>query len=136
LRERSRLFSADEPERLRGPQHHRAWCDELGAWRYPETSDQLLFGLRLGKHPQVIVTTTPRPTELIRRLARDARVLVTRGNTFENEANLAPAALAQLRDKYEGTRLGRQELYAEIRRGMRTFANSRMRATAVSGSSA
>lgn len=111
---RFKLFSADEPERLRGPQHHRAWADELGAWRYPETWDQLLFGLRLGADPRAIVTTTPKPTKLIKELARSKTTVVTRGSTFDNAKNLAPAALAQLKAKYEGTRLGRQELEAEI----------------------
>ena len=111
---RYKLFSADEPERLRGPQHHRAWADELGAWRYPETWDQLLFGLRLGDDPRVVVTTTPKPTPLIRSLIKNGRSVLTRGSTFDNAENLAPAALAQLREKYEGTRLGRQELEAEL----------------------
>lgn len=109
-----RGFSADTPERLRGPQFHRAWCDELAAWQYPEAWDQLMFGLRLGTNPQVVVTTTPKPTPLVRNLAKDRRTHVTRGSTFDNAANLAPSALEQLREKYEGTRLGRQELYAEI----------------------
>lgn len=111
---RFKLFGAEEPDRLRGPQHHRAWCDELGAWRYPETWDQLLFGLRLGQDPRAVVTTTPKPTKLIKELARNKKTIVTRGSTFDNEKNLAPAALAQLKAKYEGTRLGRQELEAEI----------------------
>jgi phage terminase large subunit-like protein len=111
---RYKCFSAEEPERLRGPQHHRAWADELAAWKYPETWDQLLFGLRLGKHPQAVVTTTPRPTQIIKGLAASPTTRITRGNTFDNAANLAPAALEQLKAKYEGTRLGRQELYAEI----------------------
>ena len=89
-------------------------CDELGAWRYAETWDQLLFGLRLGKDPRAVVTTTPKPTKLIKELARSKKSIVTRGSTFDNSKNLAPAALAQLRAKYEGTRLGRQELMAEI----------------------
>ncbi len=89
-------------------------CDELGAWRYPETWDQLLFGLRLGKDPRAVVTTTPKPTALIKMLAKAKTTKVTRGSTFDNERNLAPAALAQLKAKYEGTRLGRQELEAEI----------------------
>lgn len=118
LRNRSRikLFSADEPDRLRGPQHHGAWCDELASWRYPETWDQLTFGLRLGDHPRTVVTTTPRPTKLVRSLRdRDGNdVVLTVGSTFENAANLAPAALTQLTARYEGTRLGRQELHAEI----------------------
>lgn len=111
---RFKLFSADEPDRLRGPQHHRAWGDELAAWKYPETFDQLLFGLRLGDKPQLVVTTTPKPVRLVRDLLGRSDVEVTRGSTFENQANLAPAALAQLRARYEGTRLGRQELYAEV----------------------
>lgn len=111
---RYKAFSAEEPERLRGPQHHRAWCDELAAWKYPETWDQLLFGLRLGRHPQAVVTTTPKPTQLIKQLVSDPRSHVTRGRTMDNAANLAPSALARLKEKYEGTRLGRQELEAEI----------------------
>jgi phage terminase large subunit-like protein len=110
----AKLFSADEPERLRGPQHHGSWCDELAAWRYPDAWDQLLFGLRLGERPQTVVTTTPKPTALVRALAKDPTTVVTRGNTFDNARNLSPAALAKLRERYEGTRLGRQELYAEI----------------------
>jgi predicted phage terminase large subunit-like protein len=109
-----RGFSADTPDRLRGPQFHRAWADELAAWQYADTWDQLMFGLRLGDDPRVIVTTTPRPTPLVRKLAKDPRTHVTKGNTFDNAANLAPSALEQLRERYEGTRLGRQELYAEI----------------------
>ena len=107
-------FAAIEPQRLRGPQFHRAWCDELAAWRYPEAWDQLMFGLRLGKNPQSIVTTTPRPTQIIRDLVKDNGTHITKGDTFENEANLAGKALRKLKEKYEGTRLGRQELYAEV----------------------
>lgn len=111
---RIKAFSADEPERLRGPQHHRAWCDELAAWRYPEAWDQLLFGLRLGQHPQAVVTTTPKPTDMVKKLAAAATTRITRGSTFENADNLAAPALAMLKARYEGTRLGRQELNAEI----------------------
>lgn len=111
---RYKLFSADEPERLRGPQHHRAWCDELAAWRYPEAWDQLLFGLRLGQNPQAVVTTTPKPTTLIKQLVSASTSRVTRGSTYDNAANLAPSALQMLKAKYENTRLGRQELNAEI----------------------
>lgn len=107
-------YAASEPERLRGPQFHRAWCDEVAAWRYPEAFDQLMFGLRLGKNPQCLITTTPKPTKIIRDLVAREDVAVTTGSTFENEDNLAESALAMLRDKYEGTTLGRQELYAEI----------------------
>lgn len=109
-------FAAIEPDRLRGPQFHRVWADELAAWRYTDAYDQLVFGLRLGQNPKMIVTTTPRPTSIIIDLAKRAGkdVYITKGNTFENQANLAESALQQLRDRYEGTRLGRQELYADI----------------------
>ena len=108
------LFSADEPERLRGPQHDFAWCDELAAWRYPDAWDMLMFGLRLGDDPRAVVTTTPRPTKLIRALLADPKVVTTRGATAENRANLAPAFLDQIVKRYQGTRLGRQELDAEL----------------------
>src|ERR1017187_9711354 len=113
---RIKLFSAAEPDRLRGPQFHGAWCDELASWEYPDTWDQLTFGLRLGTHPRTIVTTTPRPVKVITNLLNrtDDSVHVVRGSTFDNAKNLAPSALAQLRARYEGTRLGRQELYAEL----------------------
>ena len=107
-------FAAQEPERLRGPQFHRAWCDELAAWRYPEAFDQLMFGLRLGDDPQCLITTTPKPTKLIKSLVEREDTYITRGSTFENEANLADSALAMLKERYEGTAMGRQELYAEI----------------------
>jgi phage terminase large subunit-like protein len=109
-------FSAEEPERLRGPQHDAAVCDELGSWSRPETWDMLQFGLRLGGNPRCLVATTPRPTKLIRELlAREGHdVAITRGSTYENRANLAPGFFAQVIRKYEGTRLGRQELNAEI----------------------
>ncbi len=111
---RFKLFGAEEPERLRGPQHHRAWCDELAAWRYPETWDQVLFGLRLGGNPQAVVTTTPKPTPLMKALSRSKSALLTRGSTFDNADNLSKSALDQLRARYDGTRLGRQELNAEL----------------------
>jgi phage terminase large subunit-like protein len=109
-------FSAEEPDRLRGPQHDAAVCDEMASWSYPETWDMLQFGLRLGRSPRCLVATTPRPTKLIRELlAREGRdVVVTRGSTYENRANLAPGYFEQVIRKYEGTRLGRQELNAEL----------------------
>ena len=107
-------FSATEPDRLRGPQFHHAWCDEIAAWRYPETFDQLMFGLRLGEDPKCTITTTPKPTKLVKSLLARKRTCVTRGTTFENKANLAEAAIQQLEERYGGTRLGRQELYAEV----------------------
>jgi predicted phage terminase large subunit-like protein len=111
-----KLFSADKPDRFRGPQHHGAWCDELAAYRYTDAWDQLQFGMRLGDKPRIVVTTTPRPTALIRALAgrADGSVAVTRGSTFDNAANLAASALLELEARYAGTRLGRQELYGEI----------------------
>lgn len=108
------IYSAEKPDALRGAQHHRAWVDELAKFRYLETWDQLMFGLRLGDNPQVVVTTTPRPLGLLVDLLERPGTHVTRGSTFENERNLAPTALAELRRRYEGTRLGRQELYAEM----------------------
>ncbi len=108
-------FSAEEPERLRGPQHDCAWCDELASWPREEAWDTLMLGLRRGSDPRCVVTTTPRPTRLMRRLLADTEhVVVTRGATRENAANLAPAFLATIVRRYEGTRLGRQELEAEL----------------------
>ena len=107
-------YSAEEPDQLRGPQSDAAWCDELAAWRYPETWDQLQFGLRLGDAPRVIVTTTPRPTKLVRLLASAPDTHVTRGKTADNRKNLAPGVVADLERRYAGTRLGRQELDGEI----------------------
>ncbi len=107
-------YSADTPDLLRGPQHDGAWADELAAWRHADAWDQLMFGLRLGDDPRCVVTTTPRPTRLIKELAGDAKTHVTRGNTFENRVNLAPAFIEKIVRRYQGTRLGRQELYAEI----------------------
>jgi len=110
----SLIFTADEPERLRGKQHGKLWCDELAAWRYPEAWDQASLGLRIGEKPQAVITTTPRPTPLVRSLAKDPRTYLTRGSTYDNKENLAPAFVQQIITKYEGTRLGRQELNAEI----------------------
>ncbi|TPN82745.1 ATP-binding protein, partial [Mesorhizobium sp. B1-1-5] len=109
------LFSAEEPERLRGPQHDVLWCDELAAWKYlRETWDMAMFGLRLGDRPRTCITTTPKPLPLIKEIAKDARTVLTKGSTFDNAGNLAPTFLKAIKDKYEGTRLGRQELNAEI----------------------
>ncbi len=111
------LFNATEPNQLRGPQFDLAWSDELAKWRYArETWDQLQFGLRLGDHPQQIVTTTPRPIELVKAIVgeKEGSVKVTRGRTMDNAANLAAPFLKKIRERYEGTRLGRQELDAEI----------------------
>lgn len=111
---KSLIFTADEPERLRGKQHMKLWMDELASWRYPEAYDQAMMGLRLGKRPQVVVTTTPRPTPIIRKLASSPTTHLTRGRTYDNAPNLAPEFLSQIISIYEGTRLGRQELNGEI----------------------
>jgi phage terminase large subunit-like protein len=109
------FFSAEDPERLRGPQAYSAWCDELCAWRNAQdTWDMMMFGLRLGKHPKVFVTTTPKTTKLIRNILNDEKTVVSKGSTYDNAANLADTFLDAVRKTYEGTRLGRQELYAEI----------------------
>lgn len=111
---RSLVFTADEPERLRGKQHEKLWGDEVCAWRYPESWDQAMFGLRLGKNPQCVVTTTPKPTALLKELVKNPTTHVTRGSTYDNRANLAAQFFDKIIRKYEGTRLGRQELNAEI----------------------
>ena len=109
------FYSAEEPERLRGPQFSAAWCDELAAWNKDiDTWQMLQFCLRLGKHPRVCVTTTPKPTKLMRELLKNPKTIVTSGSTFDNAANLADTYLVAVRDQYEGTRIGRQELYAEV----------------------
>jgi phage terminase large subunit-like protein len=108
-------YSAEEPDRLRGPNHDGMLCDELAAWSDPEaTWDMAMFGLRLGRAPQVAVTTTPRPIPIIRELLKSPNSVITRGTTYENAANLAPSFLNKIITKYEGTRLGRQELNAEL----------------------
>lgn len=107
-------YSAEEPDQLRGPQHDAFWADEAAKWRYADAWDQLMFGLRLGDRPRGVVTTTPRPIKLIRDLVADPTTRTTRGSTYANVANLAPSFLAKVVAKYEGTRLGRQELQAEM----------------------
>lgn len=108
------LFSADEPERLRGPQCWWAWADEAASWRYPEAWDQLLFGLRMGQRPRVVVTTTPKPGRLLRDLLQRPDCIVSRGKTRDNLANLSPVFLSTVVAKFQGTRLGRQELDGEL----------------------
>jgi phage terminase large subunit-like protein len=108
-------YNAIEPDQLRGPQFDLAWGDELAKWRYArETWDQLQFGLRLGKHPRQIVTTTPRPIPILKEILVAKTTVVTRGVTTDNNDNLAPSFIKAITDKYAGTRLGRQELSAEI----------------------
>ena len=109
------LYGADHFERLRGPQFDAVWIDELAKFRYPDEAwSQLMLALRLGTDPRCIVTTTPRPIPLIEKLLVRDDVVVTRGTTFENSGNLAPAFLDQIVKQFEGTRLGAQELYAEL----------------------
>ena len=109
------LYSAHNFEELRGPQHSWAWLDELGKWKHPtEAFDQVNLGLRLGEHPRCIITTTPRPISILRKLRRDARCVVTYGSTYENAPYLAEDFIADVRGRYEGTRLGRQELHGEL----------------------
>jgi phage terminase large subunit-like protein len=111
----AQAFSADDPESLRGPQFEAAWLDELGKWRHAQAAfDMLQFGLRLGVNPRQVITTTPRPTPLIKRLIADPRTAVTRAATRANAFNLAPAFLENVVARYAGTRLGRQELDGEI----------------------
>lgn len=108
-------YNATEPDQLRGPQHDLAWLDELAKFAYmKETWDQCQFGLRLGAHPKCLVTTTPRPLPLIKKLVADDSVHVTKGRTFDNAGNLAASFLRQVENEYGGTRLGRQELDGEI----------------------
>lgn len=109
------LYDAREPDQLRGPQHHFAWMDELAKFRYGrEVYDNLMMGLRLGSRPRWLATTTPRPTELIKAMIRDPAVKVTRHKTKDNLANLAPTFRKAVVERYAGTRLGRQELDAEV----------------------
>lgn len=114
------LYSADEPDRLRGPQHEAAWGDEIGAWRYgPDAFANLDMGLRLGPNPQGVMTSTPRVVTLVRDLVKramagDPDVTITRGSTWENRDNLPDSTLRSLESRYAGTRLGRQELEGEL----------------------
>jgi phage terminase large subunit-like protein len=111
----AQVFSADEPESLRGPQFDAAWCDELAKWRLAEPVwDMLAFALRLGEQPRVVITTTPRPVPLVKKLLGDATTVVTRTATFDNESYLAKSFIADVTERYGGTRLGRQELQGEL----------------------
>jgi len=110
-------YNATEPNQLRGPQFHAAWGDEIAKWRYArETWDQLQFGLRLGDDPKVFISTTPRPIQLIKDIiaGKEGNAVVTRGKTTDNKSNLARKFLDKITTRYAGTRLGRQELEAEM----------------------
>jgi predicted phage terminase large subunit-like protein len=109
-----RGFTAEKPERLRGPQHTRIWADELAAWPYDDVWDMAMMGLRLGDKPQVLWTTTPKPKDIIRKLtAPNAGRLIVAGSTYDNKTNLPDSFFDSLA-QYEGTTLGRQELYGEL----------------------
>ena len=109
------LYSADKPELLRGPQHHFIWMDELAKY-YDSYSvyDMALFGLRLGNNPKLLITTTPKPLQLLKDIIKDTKTVVTSGSTYENRANLSPVFLDVIRQKYDGTNLGQQELYGVL----------------------
>lgn len=111
---RATLFSAEEPERLRGPQHDLLWGDEPASWVSKDAWDNAVMGLRLGMQPRAIITGTPKPVPLVLELMADASTHVTRGSTYDNAGNLAPQFIAQVKRIYEGTRLGRQEIHAEV----------------------
>jgi len=109
------LYSAAEPESLRGPEHHAAWGDEVAKWPHGLAAwDNLMLGLRCGDRPRAVATTTPRPVPLLRALLAQGDVIVTRGATEENARHLPRAWLVAMRDSYGGTRLGRQELDGEL----------------------
>jgi phage terminase large subunit-like protein len=113
-----KLYSGEEPDRLRGPQHSAGWCDEIAAWDYPEAFTQFKLGFRLGNDLRCVITTTPKPCPIIRELVKQAaagsRVVIVRGSTYENRANLAPEFFEDIIRQYEGTRIGRQELDGEL----------------------
>lgn len=111
-------YSADEPDQLRGPQHSFAWADERAAWQYDDAWDQLSFGLRIepapGVNPQAVVTTTPRNTKAMKGLVKDPSTVVTRRSTYENRDNLSPRFIKEIERRYQGTRLGLQEIEGQI----------------------
>lgn len=113
---RVKLFSAEKPARLRGPQHHMAWVDELAqvVKDAPDAWDMLTFGLRLGRHPRIVATTTPLPVQVIKDLITDPHCALTRGRTDDNKANLPRVTLEAFHTRYDGTRLGRQELDGDL----------------------
>ena len=107
-------YSAEEPERLRGPQHEWAWIDEPASMRRgDQVLSNLLLGLRLGVHPWLLVTGTPKPVKWLKELSMNPTTFTTTGTTYDNAINLSPAFIEDIESRYEGTRLGRQELYAE-----------------------
>jgi len=105
-------FSAEEPDRLRGPQFEKIWADELAVWKYPESWDMAKLSLRIGSNPQAIITTTPKPKRVIKDLINDKNCVVSGGSTYDNIQNLSPIFYKTIVEKYEGTSLGQQEIYA------------------------
>lgn len=111
---KGKIFSADDPESLRGPNNYAAWCDEVAKWRYlKKTWDNLMYTMRMGDLPQTVVTTTPRPIPFLKEIKARETTYVTRGTTYENLPNLSPAYFETVIKPYEGTEQGRQELNAE-----------------------
>lgn len=109
------LFSAEEPERLRGPQHDTLWCEEMRTWKYArDTWTNALLGLRLGKDPRVLVTTTPKPMALLREIRDGVDSVVTAGSTYDNAGNLSRVFMQEIVGRYEGTTIGQQEIYARL----------------------
>ena len=109
------VFSSYEPDQLRGPQFDAAWCDELASWQYPQlTWDNLAFGLRLGPSPKCVVTTTPKPIDIIRELSTRKDVILTRGSSYDNRQNLPPGYIESIARRYEGTSAGLQEIHARL----------------------
>lgn len=108
------LYSADEPDQLRGPEHDTAWCDELASWRRPDAWDNLMFGLRSGDDPRCVITTTPKRVALVRKILARSGIVITTGSTYENLDNLAEQFVAEVTSNYEGTRLGLQELHGQL----------------------
>lgn len=109
-----RTYSADRPDRLRGKQHAFAWCDELCAWREEDAWTQLQLGMRLGTNPRTFISTTPKPTELIKALVENPITKVVYGTTYDNRSNLAPQFFEKIIKEYENTRLGEQELLGRL----------------------
>ena len=106
------LYSAEEPDRLRGSQYQKMWAEELAVWKYPEAWDMAKLSLRIGANPQAVISTTPKPKRVIRELINDKNCVVSGGPTFDNRQNLSESFLRTIVDKYEGTTLGQQEIYA------------------------
>jgi phage terminase large subunit-like protein len=104
------MYSAEEADRLRGPQHEIAWCDEIASWKEPDTWDMLQFGMRLGPRPQTVITTTPKATPFVKRLMKLPGLRITRGSMLDNRKNLPDTFIQAILDRYQGTRLGKQEI--------------------------